>query len=35
MLLSLASENTAEFRQLVRRCGEQAINAILAKKDDE
>jgi hypothetical protein len=35
MLLSLASENTAEFRQLVRRCGEQQINAILAKRDED
>lgn len=35
MLLSLASENTAEFRRLVQRSGDDAINKILAQRDEE
>lgn len=32
-LLDLANTNVAEFRSLVKRCGEVAINKILAGKD--
>jgi nicotinamide mononucleotide adenylyltransferase len=35
MLLSLASENIQDFRLLVRRCGQAAIDAILAQRDEE
>ena len=33
MLLDLANTNVAEFRSLVKRCGEQQINKILAGKN--
>src|ERR1700674_1947044 len=35
MLLSLASENIQDFRLLVRRCGQAAIDAILAQRDED
>jgi hypothetical protein len=35
MLISLANENVSEFRSLVRRCGQAAIDAILQTPERE